>query len=254
MVYYTICFKVVNIFIEPSMMANLGLDVNSIIGVMQAQNLLVATGEMDAGEFQIKLIADGTYSSLQDIRDQIIISRDGREVRIGDIATVERGYINPPSTLMRVNGKWAIGIGVATGENRAKEAAKLAISSKLLETSIQGAKGLLFNITGSMSMSMMEINEASEFISSVADPDAVIIMGAGFSDEIGEDEIRVTIIATGFDGKKKGVVFPNNTWNTTADAVTNPVPSPMPNPMAEGDLFEAPDFDDVEIPAFMRRK
>ncbi len=108
--------EVVNIFIEPSMMANLGLDVNSIIGVMQAQNLLVATGEMGAGEFQIKLIADGTYSSLQDIRDQIIISRDGREVRIGDIATVERGYINPPSTLMRVNGKWAIGIGVATGK------------------------------------------------------------------------------------------------------------------------------------------
>lgn len=108
--------EVVNIFIEPSVMANLGVDVNSIIAVMQAQNLLVGTGEIGGGEYQIKVVADGTYNSLQDIRDQIIVSRDGREVRIGDIATVETGYLDPPSTLMRVNGKWAIGIGVATGK------------------------------------------------------------------------------------------------------------------------------------------
>lgn len=108
--------EVVNIFVEPSVMANLGVDINSVIAVMQAQNLLVATGEIGAGEYQIKVVADGTYGTLQDIRDQIIISRDGSEVRIGDIATVEKGYLDPPSTLMRVNGKWAIGIGVATGK------------------------------------------------------------------------------------------------------------------------------------------
>ena len=159
-------------------------------------------------------------------------------------------------TIIKNAGSTMMGIGVATGENRAKEAAKLAISSKLLETSIQGAKGLLFNITGSESMSMMEINEASEFIASVADPDAVIIMGAGFSDEMGEDEIRVTIIATGFDGKKKTPVFPNTAWNPAVEAVTNPVPSPMPNPIAgdSKDLFDTPDFDDVEIPSFMKKK
>lgn len=108
--------EVVNIFVQPSVMANLGVDVNSIIAVMQAQNLLVPTGEIGAGKYQIKVVADGTYGSLQDIRNQIIVSRDGREVRIGDIATVEAGYLDPPSTLMRVNGKWAIGIGVATGK------------------------------------------------------------------------------------------------------------------------------------------
>lgn len=107
--------QVVNIFFNISTMANLGIDANSIIGIMQAQNLLVNTGEMNAGEYQVKIMVDGTYKSLDDIRNQIILSKTGREVRIGDIAKVETGYMNPPSTLMRVDGKWAIGIGVATG-------------------------------------------------------------------------------------------------------------------------------------------
>lgn len=107
--------QVVNIFFDIPTMANLGLDPNSIMGIMQAQNLLVNTGELNAGEYQVKLSADGTYKSLDDIRNQIILSKTGMEVRIGDIAKVETGYMDPPSTLMRVNGKWAIGIGVATG-------------------------------------------------------------------------------------------------------------------------------------------
>lgn len=108
--------ETVNIFVDPAEVANIGLDINTVIAAMQAQNLLVPTGEINAGEYQIKVVADGTYGSLDDIKNQIIISKQGQEVRIGDIARVESGYINPPSTLMRVNGKWAIGIGVATGK------------------------------------------------------------------------------------------------------------------------------------------
>ncbi|MEG1118785.1 MAG: efflux RND transporter permease subunit [Bacteroidales bacterium] len=107
--------EVVNIFFDIPTMANLGIDPNSIMGIMQAQNLLVNSGELNAGQYQVKVNVDGTYKSLNDIRNQIILSKTGMEVRIGDIATVETGYMDPPSTLMRVNGKAAIGIGVATG-------------------------------------------------------------------------------------------------------------------------------------------
>ncbi|MEG0519070.1 MAG: efflux RND transporter permease subunit, partial [Bacteroidales bacterium] len=107
--------QVVNIFFDIPTMANLGLDPNSIMGILQSQNLLVNSGELNAGEYQVKVNVDGTYKSLDDIRNQIILSKTGMEVRIGDIATVEMGYMDPPSTLMRVNGKAAIGIGVATG-------------------------------------------------------------------------------------------------------------------------------------------
>ncbi|MBR5856668.1 MAG: efflux RND transporter permease subunit, partial [Bacteroidales bacterium] len=108
--------EVVNIFVDPGEIANLGVDINSIIATMNAQNLLIPVGEINAGEYQIKVVADGVYNSLDDIRNQIITSREGQEVRIADIAQVEAGYITPPSVLMRVNGKWAIGIGVATGK------------------------------------------------------------------------------------------------------------------------------------------
>ncbi len=107
--------EVVNIYFDIPTMANLGLDPNSVMGIMKSQNLLVNSGEVNAGSIQVKLNVDGTYKDLDDIRNQIILSKTGREVRIGDIAKVERAYMDPPSTLMRVDGKRAIGIGVATG-------------------------------------------------------------------------------------------------------------------------------------------
>ena len=82
---------------------------------MQTQNLLVNTGDINTGNYQLRLRAEGTYKDIQDIRDQLIVTKSGGEVRLGDIATVERGYMDPPSNLMRVDGKRAIGIGVATG-------------------------------------------------------------------------------------------------------------------------------------------
>src|SRR5678815_1651366 len=95
-----------------------------------------------------------------------------------------------------------MGIGRATGENRAIEAARQAIASPLLEVNIQGAQGILFNITGSSTLSLYEVTEAAEEIRAAADPEANIIFGTSFNERLG-DEVMITVIATGFDGGKK---------------------------------------------------
>ena len=107
--------QVVIVRISVPKLANLGIDPNSIQQVLQTQNLLVNTGEIMTGTYQLRVRAEGTYKSIEDIRDQLIVTKGGGEVRLGDIATIERGYMDPPSNLMRVDGKRAIGIGVATG-------------------------------------------------------------------------------------------------------------------------------------------
>ena len=107
--------QVINVKISVPKLANLGIDPNSIQQVLQTQNLLVNTGEINTGEYDLRVRAEGTYKDIQDIRDQLIVTKSGGEVRLGDIAVVERGYMDPPSNLMRVDGKRAIGIGVATG-------------------------------------------------------------------------------------------------------------------------------------------
>ncbi len=107
--------QVVNVKISVPKLANLGIDPNAIQQVMQTQNLLVNTGDINTGNYQLRLRTEGTYKDIQDIRDQLIVTKSGGEVRLGDIATVERGYMDPPSNLMRVDGKRSIGIGVATG-------------------------------------------------------------------------------------------------------------------------------------------
>jgi cell division protein FtsZ len=105
-------------------------------------------------------------------------------------------------TIMLDTGLAHMGIGKGSGEGRAAEAAKQAISSPLLETSIEGAKGVLLNITGGANLGLLEINEAAELISSVADPEANIIFGAVIDEKL-QDEIRITVIATGFDKVKE---------------------------------------------------
>lgn len=107
--------EVINVKISASRLANLGLDPNVITRTLQSQNVQVNTGEITTDSYQLRVRTEGIYNSLEDISNQLIITKDGREVRLGDIATVERGYYDPPSTLMRVDGKRAIGIGVATG-------------------------------------------------------------------------------------------------------------------------------------------
>ena len=125
--------QVVNVKISIPKQANLGIDPNAIQQVMQTQNLLVNTGDINTGNYQLRLRAEGTYKDIQDIRDQLIVTKSGGEVRLGDIATVERGYMDPPSNLMRVDGKRAIGIGVATGSKDDVVAVGNAVADHLAE-------------------------------------------------------------------------------------------------------------------------
>ncbi len=125
--------QVVNVKISIPKRANLGIDPNAIQQVMQTQNLLVNTGDINTGNYQLRLRAEGTYKDIQDIRDQLIVTKSGGEVRLGDIATVERGYMDPPSNLMRVDGKRAIGIGVATGSKDDVVAVGNAVADHLAE-------------------------------------------------------------------------------------------------------------------------
>lgn len=101
-------------------------------------------------------------------------------------------------TIMQETGTALMGIGVAAGENRAAVAARSAISSPLLETSIEGARGVLLNITGGSNLGLFEVNEAAEIIAQAADPEANIIFGAVIDDTL-QEEVRVTVIATGFE-------------------------------------------------------
>lgn len=134
-------------------------------------------------------------------------------------------------TIMKETGSALMGIGVASGDNRATEAARTAISSPLLETSIEGARGVLLNITGGASLGLFEVNEAAEIIAQAADPEANIIFGAVI-DENMEAEVRVTVIATGFDqmGHKKERV------------------------RTELEIKPFTNHDDLDIPAFLRRR
>ncbi|NLZ38653.1 MAG: cell division protein FtsZ [Firmicutes bacterium] len=133
-------------------------------------------------------------------------------------------------TIMKETGNALMGIGVASGDNRTVEAAKAAIASPLLETSIDGARGVLLNITGGSDLGLFEVNEAAEIVAEAADPEATIIFGAVIDDSLG-DEVRVTVIATGFDdsaNERRQMI--NDLTNRTFNA------------------------DDIDIPAFLRRK
>jgi cell division protein FtsZ len=121
---------------------------------------------------------------------------------ITDLITVP-GLINldfaDVRTIMRDAGSALMGIGAAGGENRASEAAKNAISSPLLEESVEGATGILLNITGGHDLGLFEVNEAAEIVTAAADKNSNIIFGSVIDDSL-QDEVRVTVIATGFNG------------------------------------------------------
>jgi cell division protein FtsZ len=164
---------------------------------------------------------------------------------ITDLITVP-GLINldfaDVRTIMRNAGSALMGIGQASGENRGVEAAKAAISSPLLESSIEGATGILLNITGGPDMGLFEVNEAAEVISGAADGEANVIFGAVI-DETMRDEMRVTVIATGFDVRM--VSFDESAQGGTRETDGEFVP--------ERQHFEMDD-DILDIPAFLRDK
>lgn len=180
-------------------------------------------------------------------------------------------------TIMHDTGSALMGIGTGSGETRAAEAAKMAISSPLLELSIDGAHGILFTITGSTDLTMAEVSEAARIITSSAAPDAKIIFGA-IIDEALAGGIRITVVATGFDGRRPGFAKDEEVTSASAFmAAGKYMPSNFlrktqkdeeeenkkfkniiqknissPNPATPASTKEADD--ELEIPAFIRRK
>ena len=91
----------------------MGIDPKQVASLLQSQNQIINTGEINAGEQQLRIVANGTYTTVNDIRNQVITTPGG-QVKLGDIAAIEKGYMDPPCNIMHVNGKRAIGIGVST--------------------------------------------------------------------------------------------------------------------------------------------
>lgn len=196
---------------------------------------------------------------------------------ISDLIT-KSGIVNVDFADVRAiledSGSALMGIGIASGENRASEAARAAINSPLLELSIDGAKGVLFNISGASDVTMLEINEAANIITENIDPNAKVIFGAVLDDEIRKGDVHITVIATGFDanrvneapadkisrahyGVKKEkeearekMTFPTKTLDPKM-IIEEKIQPKITITREETKEFEE---DELEIPAFIRRK
>jgi cell division protein FtsZ len=163
---------------------------------------------------------------------------------ITDLITVP-GIVNldfaDVRTIMREAGSALMGIGIGQGENRAAEAARAAVSSPLLESSIEGATGILLNITGPTDLGLFEVNEAAEVVTSAADQNANVIFGAVI-DDAQADQVRVTVIATGFGAQRRG-------RRARAAFETAPV-------TGQREREREPEFEpgpgDLDVPSFLR--
>jgi cell division protein FtsZ len=177
---------------------------------------------------------------------------------ISDLITLP-GLINVDfadvKTIMANAGSALMGIGTGVGENRAQAAARAAVASPLLEISMNGARGVLFNIIGGPDLTMNEVDEAAKIIASEADPDANIIFGATIDDTM-HDQLKITVIATGFDSTRQTLKeFMTPTINRVMEQSQQPTsintniepPVPMEPPVEEED-------DTWDIPAFLRQK
>ncbi|MGC4375554.1 cell division protein FtsZ [Fictibacillus sp. Mic-4] len=206
-------------------------------------------------------IVDKNTPMLEAFREADNVLRQGVQGISDLIATP--GLINldfaDVKTIMTERGSALMGIGIATGDNRAAEAAKQAISSPLLETSIDGAKGVIMNITGGSNLSLYEVNEAADIVSSASDPEVNMIFGSVINENL-KDEILVTVIATGFDEKEnsQGLEPPRTKFQQS----TNPKPQPKPTIQREEPVREQrntqqtsqSDSETLDIPAFLRNR
>ncbi len=176
---------------------------------------------------------------------------------ITDLITVP-GLINldfaDVCTIMRGAGTAMMGIGIASGDNRATDAAQDAISSKLLENSIDGASRVLLSIAGNKDLGIQEINEAADLVSSNVDPDANIIFGTVVDESLG-DQVRVTVIATGFDGSSQQTSLTDLNFGKLVDRARSraghqdeELPQPQPSAPAPS-TYGGKEFD---IPAFLK--
>lgn len=151
---------------------------------------------------------------------------------------------NDVRSIMSNGGSALMAIGRASGENRATNAAIQAVNSQLLDISIEGAKGVLFNIKGGPGMTLFEVYDAAEIIRKMADPEANIIFGAAIDESL-KDDIQITVIATGFDGQSRPITdqeAPRVSEKTEPSRKTGPVELPP----------QGPEFDELEIPPFLR--
>lgn len=216
-------------------------------------------------------IVDKNTPMLEAFREADNVLRQGVQ-GISDLIAVP-GLINldfaDVKTIMSNKGSALMGIGIATGEKRAEEAAKKAISSPLLETSIAGAKGVLLNITGGSSLSLFEVQEAADIISSAAAPDddENIIFGAVINDNL-KDEIVVTVIATDFSethnafpSGQGGLQRPAAQQQTrpapqqqTQQPVQQPVQHQYEQPVQQQPQQQQQQQDELEIPTFLRNR
>lgn len=159
-------------------------------------------------------------------------------------------------TIMFERGLAHMGVGKASGENRAVEAAKQAIHSPMLETSIEGSKGVLLNITGGSNLGLFEVNEAAEIVAEAADPDANIIFGAVI-DEALKDELRITVIATGFDDhqptRSSKSVEKKEEAVEAAQEASEEVAEEAEEVVATAEPAETND-EEFDIPTFLRRQ
>jgi len=173
---------------------------------------------------------------------------------ISEVITVP-GLINldfaDVRTIMSEGGAALMAVGVASGESRARVAAEQAITSNLLDVTIDGARGILFNITGGTDLSMFEVNEAATIIKAAAHPDCNVIFGAVI-DENMKDQIRITVIATGFDH--------SGGLSRRASRISSAIRTTTMKPLAsEGEPAEQPrpvsiDHNNLELPSFLRRR
>jgi cell division protein FtsZ len=187
-------------------------------------------------------LVDRSVSMVEAFRVADDVLRQGVQ-GIADLITVP-GLINldfaDVRTVMAEAGSALIGIGVASGEDRAVRAARTAISSPLLETSMDGARGVLLNVTGGLDLGLVEVNEAAQIIAEAADPDANIIFGAVIDEGL-KDEVRITVIATGFDAARP---------KPAADATHRAAASAPADREVPVKMF----IDDLDVPAFLRKR
>ena len=144
------------------------------------------------------------------------------------------------TAVMKNAGMAHMGVGRAAGKNKAEEAARMAVSSPLLETSIDGAKGVIVNITGSMDMGLDEVEIATNLVKEVADPEALFLLGAAFDESL-EDEIRITVIATGFDGAPENPVPGGKEERRSEGAAQGGAKSAAGEPQAKADPVAPPE-------------
>lgn len=195
-------------------------------------------------------IVDRNTTMLEAFREADNVLRQGVS-GISDLIAVP-GLINVDfadvKAIMTERGSALMGIGVAAGENRATEAAKKAISSPLLETSINGARGVLMQVAGGANLSLWEVNEAADIVSSAADPEVNMIFGAVISPEL-QDEVLVTVIATGFDNHPHAATATHRPQRASIFDE-----APTPNGPGTGTGTGTGTGNSWDVPTFMRRR